>query len=112
MNQREFKVIGLGRFDKWNISLIFFLRRVALLPHKAQSPDQVNLEVGEMVGVAGNHWDGFSKGRNLHTNQVGLYPSFKVRHTDTLQVQISIYLYSIKLEQVIGLTHSPTHSLK
>lgn len=77
----EFKVIGLGRFDKLNINLIYFIRRVALLPHKAQSPDQVNLEVGEMVGVAGNHWDGFSKGRNLHTNQVGLYPSFKVTLT-------------------------------
>lgn len=49
-----------------------------MLPHKAQSMDQIDLNVGEMVGVAGNHWDGYSKGRNLQTNQIGFYPSFKV----------------------------------
>ncbi|XP_046665025.1 alpha-(1,6)-fucosyltransferase [Homalodisca vitripennis] len=53
-------------------------RRVAVLPHKSQGPEQMDLQVGEMVGVAGNHWNGYSKGRNLRTNQVGLYPSFKV----------------------------------
>ncbi|KAL1139066.1 hypothetical protein AAG570_009127 [Ranatra chinensis] len=53
-------------------------RRVAVLPHKATSPDQMDLEVGDIIGVAGNHWDGYSKGRNLRTNKIGLYPSFKV----------------------------------
>lgn len=31
------------------------------------------------LGVAGNHWDGFSKGTNFRTSQLGLFPSFKVR---------------------------------
>lgn len=53
-------------------------RRIAVLPHRANSPDQIDLEIGDTVGVAGNHWDGYSKGRNLRTNQIGLYPSFKV----------------------------------
>ncbi|XP_054262328.1 alpha-(1,6)-fucosyltransferase [Macrosteles quadrilineatus] len=53
-------------------------RRKAILDHKSRGLDQMDLNVGEMVGVAGNHWDGYSKGRNLRTNQIGLYPSFKV----------------------------------
>nr|CAD7397037.1 unnamed protein product [Timema cristinae] len=52
--------------------------RVAVLPHESQDARDMNLEVGDLVGVAGNHWDGFSKGKNLRTNRIGLYPSFKV----------------------------------
>ncbi|XP_071440949.1 alpha-(1,6)-fucosyltransferase [Hetaerina americana] len=36
------------------------------------------LEAGDLVGVAGNHWDGYSKGKSMRTGRVGLYPSFKV----------------------------------
>lgn len=39
----------------------------------------MSIEKGDLIGVAGNHWNGFSKGRNLRTNQIGLYPSFKVK---------------------------------
>lgn len=53
-------------------------RKVAKLKHKATSPNQMDLEIGDIIGVAGNHWDGYSKGRNLRTNRIGLYPSFKV----------------------------------
>uniref|UniRef100_A0A224XLR6 Alpha-(1,6)-fucosyltransferase n=1 Tax=Panstrongylus lignarius TaxID=156445 RepID=A0A224XLR6_9HEMI len=53
-------------------------QKVAKLKHKATSPDQMDLELGDIVAVAGNHWDGYSKGRNLRTNRIGLYPSFKV----------------------------------
>lgn len=62
-----------------------------------------------MVGVAGNHWDGFSKGRNLHTNQVGLYPSFKVRHTDTLNGSDFYLLIQYKV-RTGHWTDSLTHS--
>ena len=40
---------------------------------------QIEVEVGDVLGVAGNHWDGFNKGRNHRTNRVGLYPEFKTR---------------------------------
>ncbi|XP_039260479.2 alpha-(1,6)-fucosyltransferase-like [Styela clava] len=40
--------------------------------------DEISLHAGDFVGVAGNHWDGFSKGVNRRTNAVGLYPSYKV----------------------------------
>lgn len=70
------------------IVFFFFLRKIALLAHKAEGPDQIDLEVGDTVGVAGNHWNGYSKGKNLRTNQVGLYPSFKV-------VYLSVYTRNI-----------------
>ncbi|XP_014289365.1 alpha-(1,6)-fucosyltransferase [Halyomorpha halys] len=53
-------------------------RKVAVMSHRPKSPDEMDLAAGDIVGVAGNHWDGYSKGRNLRTNQVALYPSFKV----------------------------------
>lgn len=53
--------------------------RVAVLPHEPQKSGEISMLVGDLVGVAGNHWNGYSKGRNLRTNQIGLYPSFKVK---------------------------------
>ncbi|KAK6621299.1 hypothetical protein RUM43_011605 [Polyplax serrata] len=53
---------------------------VAILPHEPENLKELALKVGDEISVAGNHWDGYSKGRNLRTNQVGLYPSFKVQN--------------------------------
>lgn len=53
--------------------------RIAALPHDSQYPGEISMNVGDLIGVAGNHWNGYSKGRNLRTNQIGLYPSFKVK---------------------------------
>ena len=39
----------------------------------------MELRAGDVVGVAGNHWNGYSKGRNHRTNKVGLYPGYKMR---------------------------------
>lgn len=49
----------------------------AVYPHQKQRPDEIDLEVGDIVGIAGNHWDGYSKGTNRRTGERGLYPSFK-----------------------------------
>ncbi|KAJ1522729.1 hypothetical protein ONE63_001889 [Megalurothrips usitatus] len=46
--------------------------------HYAQKTEEIDLKIGDPVGVAGNHWDGFSRGKNLRTNSQGLFPSFKV----------------------------------
>jgi hypothetical protein len=32
-------------------------------------PSQIELEKGDVIGVAGNHWDGFNKGRNHRNNK-------------------------------------------
>lgn len=52
---------------------------VALISHKAERPEEMNLEVGDEIEVAGNHWDGYSKGTNLRTKETLLYPTFKVK---------------------------------
>ncbi|KAL7744240.1 hypothetical protein ACLKA6_009202 [Drosophila palustris] len=52
--------------------------RRAVIAHKPRSHDDLQLKVGDLVSVAGNHWDGNSKGKNTRTNQGGLFPSFKV----------------------------------
>ena len=50
----------------------------AIYPHKAQNDMEVDMEVGDLMGIAGNHWDGYTKGRNERTGREGLYPSYKV----------------------------------
>ncbi|ERL96089.1 alpha-(1,6)-fucosyltransferase [Dendroctonus ponderosae] len=52
---------------------------VAVWPHEPKKTGDMQMRSGDLIGVAGNHWDGFSKGRNLRTNQIGLYPTFKVK---------------------------------
>ena len=39
----------------------------------------MSLDVGDLVSIAGNHWDGFSKGTNRKLRQTALYPSYKVQ---------------------------------
>jgi len=51
----------------------------AVFNHHALHHGEIEVEVGDVLGVAGNHWDGFNKGRNHRTNRVGLYPEFKTR---------------------------------
>ena len=52
--------------------------QVAIYPHKAQHDREIDLKVGDKIGVAGNHWDGYSMGTNFRTGRKGLYPSYKV----------------------------------
>ena len=51
----------------------------AVYPHKSQDSSQIDLNVGDRIGIAGNHWDGYSKGINRNTNRTGLFPSYKVQ---------------------------------
>ncbi len=53
--------------------------REAVLDHRPSDHEQIHMKVGDLVGVAGNHWNGYSKGKNVRTNQLGLFPSFKVK---------------------------------
>lgn len=54
--------------------------QVAILDHKPRKSGELELKVGDLVEVHGNHWNGFSKGRNMRTSMTGLYPSFKVKN--------------------------------
>ena len=61
----------------------------AVYPHQKQDKNQLSLEVDDKVGIAGNHWDGFSKGTRVKTNAVGLYPSYKMEKIfETIQCPI------------------------
>ncbi|KAM9554011.1 alpha-(1,6)-fucosyltransferase-like isoform 1-T2 [Salvelinus alpinus] len=53
--------------------------QIAIYPHHPRSPEDVPLEPGDVIGVAGNHWDGYSKGVNRKMGRTGLYPSYKVK---------------------------------
>lgn len=62
----------------------------AIEPHQPQHKDEVAMEVGDLLGIAGNHWDGYSKGLNRKTGQSGLYPSFKVVN-EIVTVKLPVY---------------------
>ncbi|XP_078492262.1 alpha-(1,6)-fucosyltransferase-like [Ciona intestinalis] len=54
--------------------------QIAVLDHDPKPGSQeIELRVGDVVGIAGNHWDGYSKGTNRRTKQTGLYPSYKTK---------------------------------
>uniref|UniRef100_A0A0N4WCV6 GT23 domain-containing protein n=1 Tax=Haemonchus placei TaxID=6290 RepID=A0A0N4WCV6_HAEPC len=50
---------------------------IAVEDHVPEQPGEIEMRVGDIIGVAGNHWDGFSKGVNRRTEANGLYPSYK-----------------------------------
>uniref|UniRef100_A0A8C2CBV7 Alpha-(1,6)-fucosyltransferase n=1 Tax=Cyprinus carpio TaxID=7962 RepID=A0A8C2CBV7_CYPCA len=53
--------------------------QIAIYPHQARTPEDIPMEPGDVIGVAGNHWDGYSKGVNRKLGRTGLYPSYKVK---------------------------------
>lgn len=57
-------------------------QQVAIMEHKAESANELDLRPGDLLGLAGNHWDGWSKGFSHRLGRHGLYPSHKVREKD------------------------------
>lgn len=51
---------------------------IAILPHKANGPQEMDLQVGDEIEIIRNKWNGYSKGTHLKTNKTLLYPTFKV----------------------------------
>ena len=80
---QEFHVDAYDRFksldDIWYFGGQDEHQQVAVLPHNPKSRKELPLEVGDVLGVAGNHWNGFNKGKNHRNNLVGLYPEYKTR---------------------------------
>ncbi|XP_058790161.1 alpha-(1,6)-fucosyltransferase isoform X2 [Phymastichus coffea] len=54
---------------------------VTIMNHTPRRYGEIELTVGDEIEVHGNHWDGYSKGKNLKTGATGLFPSFKVKNT-------------------------------
>ncbi|CAG9534379.1 unnamed protein product [Cercopithifilaria johnstoni] len=53
--------------------------QIVVESYNAESDNEIDLKIGDIIGIAGNHWDGFSKGINRRTGKKGLYPSYKAR---------------------------------
>ena len=49
------------------------------MPHAPNDESEISLSVGDVVGVAGNHWNGYNKGTKVATNETGLYPEYKMK---------------------------------
>lgn len=62
----------------------------AVEPHKAKTKDDLSFDVGDLLGIAGNHWNGFSKGTHRKTSKSGLFPSYKVVN-DIVAVKMPTY---------------------
>lgn len=46
------------------------LDQEAIISHKPKNGNELELQAGDKIGVAGNHWNGMSKGTNHRTNKV------------------------------------------
>lgn len=44
--------------------------QVAVEEHVPETTEEIALQVGDVIGVAGNHWNGFSKGTNRRSGKV------------------------------------------
>ena len=52
--------------------------QMAVYSHEPRGPDDLQMVPGDHVGIAGNHWDGYSKGNNRRSGKTGLFPSYKM----------------------------------
>lgn len=74
----------------------------ALYAHTPRSPDDLALLPGDLVAVAGNHWDGNSKGVHQRSGKTGLYPSYKVRE----KVETVNYPTYPEVDKLLTLQHT------
>ncbi|XP_050344252.1 alpha-(1,6)-fucosyltransferase [Nymphalis io] len=51
--------------------------RRAVMAHNARGNQEISVQVGDLIGIAGNHWNGFGRGTNKRTNVNGLIPWYK-----------------------------------
>ncbi len=64
------------------------MTKVAIKNHKSSNFHEIDLKIGDIIYVfveqdrqnryVGNLWNGYTKGKNMQTNRVGLFPTFKV----------------------------------
>ncbi|XP_031786080.1 alpha-(1,6)-fucosyltransferase isoform X2 [Nasonia vitripennis] len=54
--------------------------QIVTINHVPKREGEIELKINDEIEVYGNHWDGYSKGRNLRTGMIGLFPSFKIKN--------------------------------
>ncbi|PAA85849.1 hypothetical protein BOX15_Mlig000795g1, partial [Macrostomum lignano] len=53
------------------------LEVTARFAHKARDSSELDLSPGDVIGLAGNHWDGYSLGQSRRLGRNGLFPAYK-----------------------------------
>ena len=56
----------------------------ALYSQTAEKEGRIEMQVGDLVGIAGNEKDGTSKGKNRRTSAYGEYLSYKVEEVPVI----------------------------
>lgn len=41
---------------------------ISVMDHQPKGSGELVMKTGDLVGIAGNHWNGYSKGKNVRTN--------------------------------------------
>lgn len=87
----------------------------AVESHTAKHKDEISFSKGQMIDVLGNHWNGYSKGKNIETGEEGLFPSYKV--VDKLRIVTypdqwcSVYYNTINIPHWLSLFSKPFYLL-
>lgn len=51
---------------------------MAIFDHEPnKNRNELEMKAGDLIGLAGNHWNGYCKGRNRRTNTEGFFPTYK-----------------------------------
>ncbi len=53
--------------------------QVAIVEHRARNKDEISINAGDVIEIAGDNRDGYSIGTNTRTKQKGLYPAYKAK---------------------------------
>jgi len=53
-------------------------RMKVIWPHEGKGRSELDLSVGDIIGIAGNHWDGQAKGLHHGQQKSGLFPAYKI----------------------------------
>lgn len=56
------------------------LFQFAILSHSSSSAEEIKLDVGDILLIDKNNWNGWSRGTNTKTGKTGLYPSYKAAY--------------------------------
>ena len=74
------------------------MRQIAVLPHAPRNSEEIALRVGDELSLAGNHWNGWLKGKNLRTNKVRGF----TWHVKPMNIQICISVFKRAALQIFS----------
>ena len=58
---------------KWDTKVSHY--QEVIIPHLANNPREINVEVGDILNIENNLWNGYAIGKNVRINSVKFYDS-------------------------------------